>query len=114
MRWTAVCEYGRLVPERGVAALVDGAQIAIFRTFEGELHAIGNVDPVSGAAVLSRGIVGNRGDAPTVASPMHKQVYDLRSGECLDLPGVRVPVYPVRQRDGLIEVAVEAELGVRP
>ncbi len=114
MRWTTVCGYGQLVPERGVAALVDGAQVAVFRTYSGELFAIGNVDPVSGAGVMSRGIVGNRGDAPTVASPMHKQVYDLRTGECLDLPGVRVPVYPVRHRDGVVEVAVQAELGVRP
>ena len=63
------------------------------------------LDPVSGAAVLSRGIVGTRGAAPTVASPMHKQVYDLRTGECLDLHGVRVAVYPVRRDGDLVEVA---------
>jgi nitrite reductase (NADH) small subunit len=36
---------------------------------------------------MSRGIVGSRGDAPTVASPMHKQVFDLRTGICLDAMG---------------------------
>jgi len=106
MKWTIVCRYPQLQPERGVAALIDGTQVAIFRAFDGELHAIGNVDPISGAAVLSRGIVGTRGDVPTVASPMHKQAFDLRTGECLDQPGVRVPVYPVRVRDGLVEVAL--------
>ncbi|MEV8511162.1 nitrite reductase small subunit NirD [Dactylosporangium sp. NPDC051484] len=106
MKWIAVCPYLRLEPERGVAALIDGVQVALFRTFDGSLHAIGNLDPLSGAAVLSRGIVGSRGDAPVVASPMHKQVYDLATGECLDEPGVRVPVYPVRVSDGMIEVAV--------
>ncbi|MGI5180733.1 nitrite reductase small subunit NirD [Dactylosporangium sp. CA-152071] len=105
MKWTVVCPFPRLEPERGVAALVDGAQVALFRTYDGDVHAIGNLDPISGAAVLSRGIVGSRGDVPTVASPMHKQAFDLRSGECLDQPGVRVPVYPVRVRDGLVEVA---------
>ncbi|HLL66097.1 MAG TPA: nitrite reductase small subunit NirD [Micromonosporaceae bacterium] len=109
MRWAPICPYPRLEPERGVAALVDGAQVALFRLFDGSVHAIANVDPVSGAAVLSRGIVGTRGDAPTVASPMHKQVYDLRSGECLDLPGVRVPVYPVRVRDGMVELGVSGD-----
>ena len=104
MRWTPVCPYPRLEPERGVAALVDGAQVALFRTHDGTVYAIGNLDPVSGAAVLARGIVGTRGGAPTVASPMHKQVYDLRTGECLDLPGVRVPVYRVRLREGVVEV----------
>jgi nitrite reductase (NADH) small subunit len=103
-QWTYVCPYQRLEPERGVAALVDGVQIAIFRTHDGELYAIGNRDPIAGASVMSRGIVGTRGDAPTVASPLHKQVYDLRSGQCLDVPGASVPSYPVRCRDGMVEV----------
>ena len=102
--WTTVCPYDRLEPERGVAALVDGAQVALFRTHDGELYAIDNRDPIAGANVMSRGIVGTRGDAPTVASPLHKQVYDLRSGECLDVPGVAVATWPVRCRDGVVEV----------
>ncbi|MBX6357878.1 MAG: nitrite reductase small subunit NirD [Micromonosporaceae bacterium] len=108
LTWTTVCPYDRLQPERGVAALVGGVQIAVFRTHDGALHAIGNLDPITGAPVMSRGIVGTRGDAPTVASPLHKQVYDLRTGECLDVPGVRVPSYPVRIRDGVVQV------GTRP
>lgn len=104
MTWIAVCSYDRLEPERGVAALVDGVQVAIFRTHDGELFAVGNRDPIAGVNVMSRGIVGSRGDAPTVASPLHKQVYDLRTGECLDVPGVAVPSYPVRRRDGVVEV----------
>jgi nitrite reductase (NADH) small subunit len=104
LAWTPICPYDRLQPERGVAALVGGVQIAIFRTHDGELYAIGNHDPIAGASVMSRGIVGSRGDAPTVASPLHKQVYDLRTGECLDVPGVAVPGYPVRVRDGLVQV----------
>jgi nitrite reductase (NADH) small subunit len=102
--WTPVCPYRRLEPERGVAALVDGEQVAIFRTHDGNLHAIDNLDPLAGAAVLSRGIVGSRGDVPTVASPMHKEVYDLRSGRCLDRPEVAVRTFPVRCRDGMVEV----------
>jgi len=104
MTWVLICSYERLEPERGVAALVEGAQIAVFLTHDGQLHAIDNYDPYARAHVLSRGIVGTRGDAPTVASPMHKQVYDLRTGACLDLPGVAVRTYPVRCRDGMVEV----------
>jgi nitrite reductase (NADH) small subunit len=106
VRWEPVCPYVRLETERGVAALVGRAQIALFRLYDGAVHAIGNIDPRSGAAVLSRGIVGTRGAAPTVASPLYKEVYDLRTGECLDAPGMAVPVYPVRVRDGFVEVAV--------
>jgi nitrite reductase (NADH) small subunit len=102
--WTAVCRYRDLQPERGVAALIGGVQVALFRTFDGPLYAIGNQDPFTGAYVLSRGIVGSRGEIPTVASPLHKQVFDLRTGISLDDETVAVPVYAVRIRDGLVEV----------
>ena len=102
--WQPICPQERVEPERGVAALVRGEQVAIFRTYEGQLFAIENRDPIAGANVMSRGIVGSRGDAPTVASPLHKEVYDLRTGECLDVSGVAVRTFPVRVRDGMVEV----------
>ncbi|WBB66420.1 nitrite reductase small subunit NirD [Micromonospora sp. WMMD812] len=106
--WTPVCPLDRLEPDRGVAALVDGVQVALFRTADG-LFAVDNRDPVTGAYVLSRGIVGSRGEAPTVASPLHKQVYDLRTGRCLDLPEVAVPRHEVRCRGGQVEVRLRQE-----
>jgi nitrite reductase (NADH) small subunit len=105
MTWTAICQYDDLQPERGVAALIGGEQVALFRTFDGTLYAIGNQDPFTGAFVLSRGIVGTNGNVPTVASPLHKQVFDLRTGVCLDDASAAVPVYRVRQRDGAVEVS---------
>ncbi|HZX03226.1 nitrite reductase small subunit NirD [Kribbella sp.] len=99
-----VCAFDVLLPERGVAALLGDVQIALFRTHDGEVFAIGNQDPFSGANVMSRGIVGSRGDVPTVASPMFKQVFDLRTGACLDDPAVSLPVYPVTIRDGQVVV----------
>ncbi|MBM0277328.1 nitrite reductase small subunit NirD [Micromonospora tarensis] len=106
--WTTVCTLDHLDPDRGVAALVDGVQVALFWTADG-LFAIDNRDPVSGAYVLSRGIVGSRGGVPTLASPLHKQVYDLRSGDCLDLPGVAVARHDARCRNGLVEVRLRQE-----
>jgi nitrite reductase (NADH) small subunit len=108
MTWTAVCDYDRLLPERGVAALVEGEQVALFRTFDGVLHAVGNRDPFTGAAVLSRGIVGTKGDAATVASPLHKQVFDLATGVCLSDPDVRIPLWRTRVVDGVVEIAPAA------
>jgi nitrite reductase (NADH) small subunit len=99
-----VCGYDALLPERGVAALIGDRQIALFRTYDGQVFALSNQDPVSGANVMSRGIVGNRGDVPTVASPMFKQVYDLRTGVCLDDPSLVLTVYPVRVADGQVIV----------
>ncbi|GAA2372332.1 nitrite reductase small subunit NirD [Nonomuraea africana] len=102
--WVTVCAYADLLLERGACALVEGEQIALFRTFDGGVHAISNLDPFTGAHVLSRGIVGSRGEEPTVASPLHKQVFSLVTGECLDDPSVTVATYPTRVTDGRVEV----------
>ena len=104
---TVICAVDALLPERGVAALLGDVQIALFRTHDGEVFALGNQDPFSGANVMSRGIVGSRGDVPTVASPMFKQVFDLRTGACLDDPDVSLPVYPVEIVDGRVVVGTQ-------
>ncbi len=103
-----ICPWSRLPVDRGVAALVDGEQVAVFRTADDGLYAVSNHDPFSGAMVIARGIVGSRGDRPTIASPLYKQVFDLATGVCLDDPVVRLRVHPVRIRDGVVEVALEA------
>lgn len=105
-RWVAVCPLDRLMPERGVAALVGDVQVAVFRLHDGSVHAVGNVDPFSGAAVMSRGIVGDRGGVPTVASPIYKDVFALADGRCLDRPEVCLPSYPVRVEDGRVRVGL--------
>jgi nitrite reductase (NADH) small subunit len=104
--WTAVVDYRDLLPERGVCVLLDGEQIAVFRTWTGALYALSNYDPVGRAYVLSRGIVGNRGDIPTIASPLYKHVFDLRTGQCLDRPQVRVPTFGVRCRGDRVELTL--------
>ncbi len=105
--WTTICGYADLVPERGVAALVRGRhQVAVFRLADGRVHCVDNRDPYSGANVLSRGIIGTRGDRPTVASPMFKQVFDLATGAALDDLSVRITVHQVRLRDGLVEICL--------
>ena len=102
--WTEVCPVDAIPLEGGVAALVEGVAVAVFRTHDGSVFAIGNVDPFSGASVLSRGIVGSRGDAPVVSSPMYKQAFDLRTGRCLDDDSVSVEAYDVAVEDGRVHV----------
>ena len=109
-RWVRVCSLRELEPGRGVAALVDGQQVAVFLLpgAPGEaasrLRAVDHRDPVSGANVLARGLLGSTGGVDYVASPMHKHRFDLASGRCLDgvSPGVRV--WPVRAWGGSVEV----------
>jgi nitrite reductase (NADH) small subunit len=103
--WVDVCALDQVIPNTGVCALVGRTQVAIFRLGPtASVYAIDNFDPFSRAFVLSRGIVGDRGGAPKVASPLYKQSFDLRTGQCLDDPAVRVGTYPVRVRAGRIEV----------
>jgi nitrite reductase (NADH) small subunit len=102
--YTPVCAISRLTADRGVAALVDGTAVALFLLGTGELAVIDNVDPISGANVLSRGLVGDAFGTPTVASPLYKQRFDLRTGQCLDAAGVAVTVHDARICDGTVEV----------
>jgi len=102
--WHAICTIDRLTADRGVAALVDGDEVAVFLLSTGELFAVDNADPFSGAAVLARGLVGETAGVPFVASPVYKQRFDLRTGACLDDTTVRVRTWPVRSTGTLVEV----------
>ncbi len=86
--------------------LDDAIQAALFRLDDGSVHAVGNVDPYSGAAVISRGIVGDRGGRATVQSHLLKQPFAFDDGCCLDDPRVSVPVYRVRVTpEGQVQIA---------
>lgn len=102
--WVEVCPYDTIYPDTGVCALVDGRQVAVYRLSDGNLFAVSNFDPFSQANVLSRGIVGDRGGEPKVASPIYKQTFNLRTGACYEDAGVRLDVYRVRRRSGVVEV----------
>jgi nitrite reductase (NADH) small subunit len=101
-----------LAAEQGAAVLLpDGSSAALFLLHDGTLHAVGNIDPFFGAPVICHGIVGDRSGVPTVASPLGKQAFCLRTGRCLDDPAVSLPVYGVRVRDGLIQLSIPGNTG---
>jgi len=102
--WVEACPYEAIYPDTGVCALVGDRQVAVFRLADGTLHALSNHDPFSGANVLSRGIVGDRGGEPKVASPVYKQTFNLRTGVCYEDGSVRLDVFRVRRRSGVVEV----------
>lgn len=107
--WQAVCELDQLEVGRGVAALVHGQAVAIFRTVGGTIHALANQDPSDRAATLARGILGRRGGVDFVALPLCRHSFDLATGLCLEDPALRVAVYDVRVVDGLVEVGPRRE-----
>lgn len=104
--WTQACRQDYLIPGRGVAVLLKGGrQAALFLTTDGTLFAVGNIDPFGRAAVMSRGLVGDRGGVPVVASPLLKQAFSLIDGRCLDDDSISLPVYAVRTADGVVSVS---------
>jgi nitrite reductase (NADH) small subunit len=102
-----VCPLDRLEPERGVAALVAGHQVALFRLPDGSVHAVDHHDPATGANVLARGLLGTTADGEWyVASPLHKHRYSLVDGRCLTEPALAVSVHRVAVVDGDVEVTL--------
>ncbi len=111
--WTTVCPAARVRLDRGVAALVDSAPVAIFRLSPvrvgdpEEWRAVSHIDPATGAPVMARGLVGSVGSdlivIPTVASPLHKQRFNLRTGYCLDDDTLRLAIYEVRIVDDMVQ-----------
>jgi nitrite reductase (NADH) small subunit len=104
--WQPVCRIAELEVGRGVTALVHGQAIAIFRTGEDAVYALGNHDPFvrGGNGGIAKGIVGRRGEVPFVGSPAHRHAFDLRTGRCLDDLHVAVPAYAVKVVEGVVMV----------
>jgi nitrite reductase (NADH) small subunit len=102
--WHRICLVDDLEPAWGEAALVSGRQIALFRTGPHEVFAVAHEDPATGAHVMARGILGSRGERPTIASPLHKEVYDLETGECFSTPGLSIATFTTRIVDGFVEI----------
>ena len=102
--WIDVCAVDVITPDRGVAARVEDRQVAVFVLSTGEVYALDNRDPFSGANVLCNGIVGDHNGVATVASPVYKQRFALATGECLDDPEVKVGRWDVRIDSGRVVI----------
>jgi len=107
-KWISVCGLEDIVPNTGVCALLEGEQVAVFHVNDGcaRVFAIGNYDPNSDAAVLSRGLIGSLGGRIVVASPIYKHHFDLLTGECIEAPEHSVSAFATRVEQGRVWVSV--------
>ncbi|KAA1174275.1 nitrite reductase small subunit NirD [Marinobacter salinexigens] len=107
-RWDAVCSVADLVPDSGIAVWTEDGPVAVFYLPDRlpALFAISHTDPFSGSNVLARGITGDLKGEPVVASPLYKQHFSLRSGQCLEDETVQVKVYPVLLDDDQIRLEI--------
>ena len=106
--WTDLCAQSDLVPNSGVVALHDNAQIALFYLPDshgaGRVFAVDNHDPFSHANVLGRGLMGDIHGQPVVASPLYKQHFNLEDGTCLEDPKKSIRAWDARLHDGRVEI----------
>ncbi len=106
--WKTICKIDDVPENGGCCALIGQQQVAIFRVDEGaassSFYAIDNHDPFSGANVLSRGIVGSLSDKVVVASPIYKQHFCLKTGQCLE-DEVQLRTWRVRAHGDELQLA---------
>ncbi len=106
-QWLVVCAEEDLQTDSGVCALVDNTQVAIFyMPKDNKIYAINNYDPFSKAYVLSRGLIGDIGGEPMVSSPVYKQHFSLKTGQCFEDETIKVESYQVRIENGRVEVSL--------
>lgn len=102
--WTAVCGEQDLIADSGIAVWTPAGPVALFWLpgQEDAVFAISHFCPKGQANVLARGIIGDLKGQLVVASPLYKQHYNLRTGQCLEDDTVKVATYPVQRLNGQI------------
>ncbi|WP_413742893.1 nitrite reductase large subunit NirB [Sodalis sp. RH15] len=105
-QWQQVGELADIPANAGIAVRVAQRQIALFYLPRNpqQVYALDNLEPGSGANVLSRGIIGDIAGEPVVISPLYKKRFRLRDGVSPDDSGLRVNAWPVKVEQGRIWV----------
>ena len=96
--WRTACRLVDIPPGRGRLALVNGTEIALMRDGD-EVFGVGNLCPHRGGQISD----GQVRDGKAIC-PLHLWDFDLRTGISPFNPEDALPTYPVRVRDGLVEV----------
>ena len=96
--WTRTCQLEEITAGRGRLAVVNGTEIALMR--DGDVvFGVGNLCPHRGGQIAD----GTVHDGKAVC-PLHLWDFDLRTGISPFNPADTLPTYPVRVRDGIVEV----------
>ena len=96
--YRTVCAVGELEPGGARLVVLDGKEIALFLV-DGEYYAIED-NCLHAGGPLHEGRLEER----TVVCPWHDWRFDLKTGACDLNPKVNLDRYPVRVRDGFIEI----------
>jgi len=96
-RWIQVGKTWDFPKEGGASIKYGKTQIAVFN-FEsrGEWYASQNMCPHRREFVLSRGLLGDQGDKPKVACPLHKKTFSLETGKGMSDKEFSIQTFPVK------------------
>jgi 3-phenylpropionate/trans-cinnamate dioxygenase ferredoxin subunit len=98
--WHPVCGEADLEPGTGAVFIVAGRDILLLRAEDG-YHALDNTCPHAGSPIGAATF-----DGETVTCRHHFMRFDVRTGVCPDAPSWSTQTYPVRLRDGQVEVGL--------
>ena len=113
-QWYPAGKVGDFPQVGGLAMKHGDAEVAVFnlshRQDESEKwFATQNLCPCKQVRVISRGLVGEPASgAITVADPVYKTVYDLRTGCGITSPDLNLSTFRTRVTDGTVEVKLPA------
>ncbi len=103
MAWREVAQASAIPDDEGLALVVAGKPIALFRA-EGEIYAIADLCSHE-AQPLSMGYFENC----VIECPFHQACFDVRTGKVLSGPTQEdVATYPVRVENGAVLLDIES------
>lgn len=101
--WVDVGEAGGFPANQGCRRVINGAAVAVFRVDE-RFFALDDAC-THGRARLSEGFVENG----CVECPLHQALFNLETGAAMTPPATKgVRTYPVRVREGRVEIRAES------
>ncbi len=101
MKFVTVARASDLAPGERQLVEISGKQLALYN-IDGQFHAIDNDCPHAYGPLVEGELVG-----PRVTCPLHGWVFDVTSGACPSVPGVRIDTHPVRVEAGEVQVALD-------
>ena len=108
--WVKVGMVTDFPKDGGMAVKYGKVQLAVFNfASRGEWYATQNMCPHKKTFVLSRGMIGNAGEVPKVACPLHKKTFSLESGECTSGDDYLIRTFSVNVQDDEVFVKLPPE-----
>ena len=92
------------VPMNGGSTILYGnVQIAVFNfTTRNSWYATQNLCTHRNSLLLSQGLIGEKNGIPTIASPLHKKLFNLETGESMDGSLDGLMTFPIKVEDGKV------------